>query len=59
MQDACQTVQKYIGLLSCVQDVEVKADLLWAEEAIKGATLFMDVSFSFVVFITFPFDGFS
>ncbi|KAM3828818.1 capping protein, Arp2/3 and myosin-I linker protein 2 [Vipera latastei] len=39
VQDACQTVQKYIGLLSCVQDVEVKADLLWAEEAIKGRSL--------------------
>ncbi|XP_060537567.1 capping protein, Arp2/3 and myosin-I linker protein 2 [Pantherophis guttatus] len=43
VKDACQTVQKYIGLLSCVQDVEVKADLLWAEEAIKDATLFMDI----------------
>ncbi|KAL7978876.1 hypothetical protein Chor_013365 [Crotalus horridus] len=43
VQDACQTVQKYIGRLSCVQDVEVKADLLWAEEAIKDATLFMDI----------------
>ncbi|XP_058011396.1 capping protein, Arp2/3 and myosin-I linker protein 2 [Ahaetulla prasina] len=43
VKDACQTVQKYIGLLSCVQDVEVKADLLWAQEAIKDATLFMDI----------------
>ncbi|XP_025026378.1 capping protein, Arp2/3 and myosin-I linker protein 2 isoform X2 [Python bivittatus] len=42
VKDACQSVQKYIGLLSCVQDVEVKADILWAEEAVKDATLFMD-----------------
>ncbi|KAG8144036.1 hypothetical protein E2320_001162 [Naja naja] len=42
VKHACQTVQRYIGLLSCVQDLEVKADLLWAEEAIKDATLFMD-----------------
>ncbi|ETE61531.1 hypothetical protein L345_12716 [Ophiophagus hannah] len=42
VKQACQTVQRYIGLLSCVQDLEVKADLLWAEEAIKDATLSMD-----------------
>ncbi|XP_026574906.1 capping protein, Arp2/3 and myosin-I linker protein 2-like [Pseudonaja textilis] len=42
VKHACQTVQRYIGLLSCVQDLEVKADLLWAEEAIKDASCSSD-----------------
>ncbi|XP_063169171.1 capping protein, Arp2/3 and myosin-I linker protein 2 [Candoia aspera] len=43
VKDACQSVQKYMGLLRSVQDVEVKADILWAEEAVKDATLSMDI----------------
>ncbi|KAF7236031.1 Capping protein, Arp2/3 and myosin-I linker protein 2 [Varanus komodoensis] len=39
VKDACQSVQKHIEMLNSVQDVEVKAEILWAEEAVKDANL--------------------
>ncbi|XP_066492897.1 capping protein, Arp2/3 and myosin-I linker protein 2 [Tiliqua scincoides] len=39
IKDLCQSVQDYIKMLSSVQDVKVKADILWAEEAIRDAVL--------------------
>ncbi|XP_062997504.1 capping protein, Arp2/3 and myosin-I linker protein 2 [Elgaria multicarinata webbii] len=43
VKDACQSVQTYIEMLNPVQDVEVKAEILWAEEAIKDANLSIDI----------------
>ncbi|XP_061450461.1 capping protein, Arp2/3 and myosin-I linker protein 2 isoform X2 [Rhineura floridana] len=43
LKDACHSVQKYIEVLSCVQDVEVKADILQAEETIKDASLSINI----------------
>ncbi|XP_077787821.1 capping protein, Arp2/3 and myosin-I linker protein 2 isoform X2 [Podarcis muralis] len=43
LKDASQSVHKCIEMLSSVQDVEVKADILWAEETIKDASLSISV----------------
>ncbi|XP_054856237.1 capping protein, Arp2/3 and myosin-I linker protein 2-like [Eublepharis macularius] len=39
VKHACQSVQENIAMLSSVQDVEVKADIRWAEEAMEDADL--------------------
>ncbi|XP_053126871.1 capping protein, Arp2/3 and myosin-I linker protein 2 isoform X2 [Hemicordylus capensis] len=43
VKDMCQSMQKYIEVLSSVQDVEVKADIHQAEEAIKDAVLSISI----------------
>ncbi|KAJ7311941.1 hypothetical protein JRQ81_006262 [Phrynocephalus forsythii] len=44
VKDACHCVQTHIDILSSVQDVEVKADIQKAEEALKDANLSSDAS---------------